>query len=65
MGWSREDIELVERNRRAAMEEWHNIPDVLEATTPPKEWVDSICLKLGTGALAIPTFYIVFQGWGV
>ena len=64
VGWSQEDIELVEQNRRAAMEEWDEFPDVLEAPAPPKNWVDSIWLKLGTGALAIPAFYVVLQGWG-
>ena len=64
-GWSQADIELVEQNRRAAMEEWDEFPNVFEAAVPPKDWVDSIWLKLGTGALAIPAFYIVLQGWGV
>ena len=64
MGWSQEDIELVKQNRRAAMEERDEFPDVLEASVPPKDWVDSIWLKLGTGAVAIPAFYIALQGWG-
>ncbi|MBH63092.1 MAG: hypothetical protein CL569_11740 [Alphaproteobacteria bacterium] len=34
VGWSQEDIELVERNRRAAMEEWDDIDEMLDVPAP-------------------------------
>lgn len=64
MGWSQEDIELVKQNRRAAMEERDEFPDVLEASVPPKDWAHSIWLKLGTGTVAIPAYLYRASGLG-
>jgi len=65
-GWSDEDKQFVESRRREMMDDdWGDLDDDSDDDyEPPREWYDSIWLKIGVGVVVAIAFYIIFQGWG-
>lgn len=64
-GWSNEDKEFVARRRRELLDDdWSDIPEESDDYDMPKEWYDSIWLKIGLGIVVAVAFYVIFQGWG-
>ena len=57
-GWSDEDKQFVASRRRELMD------DDSDDYEPPREWYDSIWLKIGVGVVVAVAFYIIIQGWG-
>jgi hypothetical protein len=65
VGWSEEDRDYVRRRRRDVVEEnWDDVPDPAHDYEPPREWTDSIWLKIGAAVAVAIAFYIILQGWG-
>ena len=63
--WSDDDKRLVESRRREVMDEdWDDVPEDPENIDTPREWTDSIWLKIGFGVVVVVAFYVIFQGWG-
>tara|TARA_B100000676_G_C18042407_1_gene825766 strand:- start:93 stop:254 length:162 start_codon:yes stop_codon:yes gene_type:complete len=45
-------------------DDWAEVPDERDDFEVPKEWYDSIWLKIGVGVVVAIAFYVIFQGWG-
>ena len=65
-GWSDEDKEFVASRRRELLyDDWGDLDDDSDDDyEAPREWHDSIWLKIGVGVVVAVAFYIIFQGWG-
>ena len=64
-GWSDEDKQFVASRRRELMDDdWGDLDDDSDDYEPPREWYDSIWLKIGVGVVVAVAFYIIIQGWG-
>ena len=63
-GWSDEDKQFVASRRELMDDDWGDLDDDSDDYEPPREWYDSIWLKIAAGVVVAIAFYILFQGWG-